>query len=61
MPDQSIVTAGGRVLNITAVADDTEAARKAAYGVIEQIHFSTCHYRRDIAASPAQALISSNV
>jgi phosphoribosylamine--glycine ligase len=57
MPDQSIVTAGGRVLNVTALAPDTKAARALAYATAEQIQFSTRYYRRDIAASPAQAVL----
>jgi phosphoribosylamine---glycine ligase len=44
-----VVTSGGRVLGVTALGADLSAARSAAYGAIEQIHFEGAHYRRDIA------------
>jgi phosphoribosylamine--glycine ligase len=46
-----IVTAGGRVLAVTALGSTIEAARSRAYEAIAQIHFEGCHYRRDIALS----------
>lgn len=46
-----IVTAGGRVLAVTALGSTIEAARSRAYEVMAQIHFEGCHYRRDIALS----------
>jgi phosphoribosylamine--glycine ligase len=48
--DGAIVTNGGRVLGVTAWADDLAGARNAAYAAVEQIHFEGAHYRRDIAA-----------
>ncbi len=45
-----IVTNGGRVLGVTAWADDLAAARDAAYAAVEQIHFEGAQFRRDIAA-----------
>jgi phosphoribosylamine---glycine ligase len=45
-----IVTAGGRVLNVTALGDDREAARRAAYAAADVITFDGKTYRRDIAA-----------
>jgi phosphoribosylamine--glycine ligase len=47
--DDSIVTAGGRVLGVTATGGDIAAARKKAYEAVEKIHFKGMHYRRDIA------------
>jgi len=44
-----IVTAGGRVLAVTALGSTIEAARSRAYQAMAQIHFEGCHYRRDIA------------
>jgi phosphoribosylamine--glycine ligase len=44
-----VVTAGGRVLAVTALGKSVEAARKRAYEAVERIHFDGCHYRRDIA------------
>jgi phosphoribosylamine---glycine ligase len=43
-----LVTAGGRVLGVTAVADDLTAAIAAAYEGVGRIHFEGMHYRSDI-------------
>jgi phosphoribosylamine---glycine ligase len=48
--DGRIVTNGGRVLAVTAVAPTMSAARDKAYRNIERIGFEGMHYRRDIAA-----------
>ena len=44
----SIVTAGGRVLGVTASAPSLEEALDKAYRGAENIHFDGMHYRRDI-------------
>ncbi len=44
-----IVTAGGRVLGVTALAADLPAAREKAYAAVEEIAFEGRQYRRDIA------------
>ncbi len=44
-----IVTAGGRVLNVTALGSDPAAARAAAYAGIDAIRFDGSQVRRDIA------------
>jgi phosphoribosylamine--glycine ligase len=44
-----LVTAGGRVLGVTALGNDLPEARKEAYRLIGGIHFRNCHYRKDIA------------
>ncbi|MDQ6622065.1 MAG: phosphoribosylamine--glycine ligase [Verrucomicrobiota bacterium] len=44
-----VVTAGGRVLAVTALGDDVTAARARAYDAVARIHFEGAHYRRDIA------------
>ena len=44
------MTAGGRVLNVTALGADREAARQAAYAAADLITFDGKTYRRDIAA-----------
>jgi phosphoribosylamine---glycine ligase len=46
-----IVTAGGRVLAVTALGSTIEAARARAYGAVSRIDFEGCHYRRDIAVA----------
>jgi len=47
--DGSLLSAGGRVLNVTALGPTMAAARDKAYGAIERIHFPGAQYRRDIA------------
>jgi phosphoribosylamine---glycine ligase len=44
-----IVTAGGRVLNVTALGPDAGAARDAAYAAADQITFDGRQLRTDIA------------
>lgn len=46
-----IVTAGGRVLAVTALGSTIEAAHARVYEAVSRIHFEGCHYRRDIALS----------
>lgn len=46
--ENSFVTNGGRVLNVVALAEDLEAARKLAYKNLEKISFSSKYYRKDI-------------
>jgi phosphoribosylamine---glycine ligase len=47
--DGDLVTAGGRVLNVTALGTDPAAARDAAYAAADQIQFEGRQLRRDIA------------
>jgi len=44
-----IVTSGGRVLNVTAVADSLGEAKDRVYGEIDTISFEGSFYRKDIA------------
>ena len=46
--DGALVTAGGRVLGVTAVADDLPAAIARAYEAVRLIRFEGMHYRTDI-------------
>jgi phosphoribosylamine--glycine ligase len=48
-----LVTNGGRVLNVTAVGEDTAAARASAYAAAERISFPGMRYRHDIAQQEA--------
>ena len=41
-------TAGGRVLGVTAGADDLPTAIERAYAAVRAIHFEGCHFRTDI-------------
>jgi phosphoribosylamine--glycine ligase len=47
---ETLVSAGGRVLNVTATGTTAAAARERAYGAVERIEFPGALYRRDIAA-----------
>ena len=48
--DGEVVTAGGRVLNVTALGDDVRSARERAYAAADVIAFDGRQLRRDIAA-----------
>ena len=54
--EQGLVTAGGRVLGVTATADTLPEALKKAYAATEQIHFEGMHKRTDIGARALNAL-----
>ena len=43
-----LVTAGGRVLGVTAVAESMDAAIARAYAAVREISFEGMHYRTDI-------------
>ena len=43
-----IVTAGGRVLCVTALGNNIKMAQKTAYAAVERIHFEGMQYRHDI-------------
>jgi phosphoribosylamine--glycine ligase len=43
-----LVTAGGRVLSVTALGDTLQDAHARAYEALNLIHFDGMHYRRDI-------------
>jgi phosphoribosylamine---glycine ligase len=47
---EALVSAGGRVLNVTALGATVTEARERAYRAAERIEFPGVHYRRDIAA-----------
>lgn len=46
--DGEIVTAGGRVVGVSAAAADLETALDRAYGALADIHFDGMQFRRDI-------------
>ena len=55
-----ILTAGGRVLAITALGATIEAARSRAYEAVECIEFEGAHYRRDIALPAVGATVAAH-
>ena len=48
--DAGYVTAGGRVLGVTALGDTLAEAIRRAYAAAEKIHFEGAHMRRDIGS-----------
>ncbi|MFI5270464.1 MAG: phosphoribosylamine--glycine ligase [Candidatus Saccharimonadales bacterium] len=46
--DNQFVTAGGRVLNVTATGPTLEEALDKAYEAVQDIHFEGMQYRKDI-------------
>ncbi len=46
--DKDLLTAGGRVLNVTALGNSLKEARDLANRACEQIHFQGAQYRKDI-------------
>jgi len=46
----TLVTAGGRVLGVTARGRTLESAIETAYNAVEIINFEGAHYRTDIGA-----------
>ena len=53
--NKQVVTSGGRVLAVTALASTIADARTRAYEAARLIEFEGCHYRRDIALSAANS------
>ena len=52
------LTAGGRVLSVTAAADTLNQALARAYEGIERIHFDGMYYRRDIGHQGAEGPVT---
>jgi len=46
---ERLLTSGGRVLNVTALAPTREEARQKAYAAVATIRFENMHFRGDIA------------
>jgi phosphoribosylamine--glycine ligase len=51
------VTAGGRVLAVTAVGDDLAAARQTAYERVAGVRLAGAHWRTDIALGAVEGRI----
>ena len=50
MHGERLVTNGGRILNVTALAATLDEAREQAYACCAEISFDGMRFRRDIAA-----------
>jgi phosphoribosylamine--glycine ligase len=55
--DGTLLTAGGRVLNVTALGDTCAEARRNVYEAVERIHFAGAQFRRDIALKAAHVSV----
>ncbi|MGH3059798.1 MAG: phosphoribosylamine--glycine ligase [Gaiellaceae bacterium] len=51
----SLVSSGGRVLNVTGVASSVAEARERAYRAVERIEFAGVQYRHDVALRAVHA------
>ena len=56
LPDGSLVTNGGRVLGVTALAESLPEAIERAYAAAGGIRFEKLHMRRDIGTRALAAL-----
>ncbi len=56
LSDGKLLSAGGRVLGVTAVEKTLGEAIKSSYEKVSKIKFDNAHYRRDIGARAMQAL-----
>jgi phosphoribosylamine---glycine ligase len=57
----TVVTAGGRVLAVTAMGQSVQAARERAYGALRTIGFQGAHFRTDIGLSGGTAAVHDAV
>ncbi len=55
--DGEVLTSGGRVLTVVALAPTLTEARSKAYSNVQRIHFTNAYYRRDIAAPSQDARV----
>ncbi|MCV2490251.1 phosphoribosylamine--glycine ligase [Geodermatophilus sp. YIM 151500] len=57
-PDGTVVSAGGRVLAVTATGSDLAAARRAAYERVAGVRLAGAHWRTDIALAAVERRIA---
>jgi len=53
---EKVLSAGGRVLGVSATADNLKAAIEKAYKETEKVHFENAYKRNDIGARALAAL-----
>lgn len=58
--NRQLLTSGGRVLGVTAMAEDLPSAIEQAYTAVGKVHFDGMHYRRDIGAKGLRRLKLAN-
>jgi phosphoribosylamine---glycine ligase len=54
--DHQLITLGGRVMGVTACAEDLPSAIDRAYAAVRKIQFEGMHYRKDIGAQGLRRL-----
>lgn len=54
--DDKLLTSGGRVLGVTAIAPELDEAIEKAYGMLDEINFANKYYRTDIGQKALAAL-----
>lgn len=54
--DDKLVTAGGRVLGVTALGADLQQALDTAYSAVDKIDFENKHFRKDIGQRALKAV-----
>ncbi len=60
LKDGKLVTSGGRVLGVTATADNLSEAVKKAYALAGKIHFDNAYMRKDIGKRALEARTSQS-
>ena len=53
--NEKFLTAGGRVLNVTATGNTLKEALDQSYSCVKKINFKNHHYRNDIGAKALMA------
>lgn len=56
LEDGKLLTSGGRVLGVTAVAGDLKGALKESYDMVRKVSFGNAYYRHDIGQRALKAL-----
>ncbi|MGN0782991.1 MAG: phosphoribosylamine--glycine ligase [Christensenellales bacterium] len=51
---EKLVTSGGRVLGVTALAEDLSSAIDKAYSLVDKVSFENAYYRKDIGKRALQ-------
>lgn len=54
LDDEKLVTSGGRVLGVTALAEDLSSAIDKAYSLVDKVSFENAYYRKDIGKRALQ-------
>ncbi len=61
LKDGKLITAGGRVLTVTAIGDTLMEAKEKVYKAVEKIHFEGAHYRRDIGDKGIKRILKQDL